>query len=341
MFDCCSAGDECSFDGDIEVNKAIPKEYASLGSPDALCSKCGARMWKEERVNKNVTKGAPIFSTCCKKGEVKLPPSPPTPAYLLDLYNCNARGPAFERNIRLYNSMFAFTSSGGHVDHSINNGRGPYVYRLNGQNHHVFGQLIPDNGEDPKFCQLYIYDTGNEVNNRLRWVNVADNQEVDEDVVQGLIQMLDQTNELVHKFRMARDRWEKDHMVDLKVELKVCRAQSGRKNHISSSDEVAGILVGSTDNTTPDRDIIIHKKFGGLQRISYIHPKLMSLQYPLLFPCGEDGYDDKIRFQSAEKNSRKDCDMISLKDYYCYRFQVRPNEGNYMSYIGNYVYVIC
>ena len=98
-----------------------------------------------------------------------LPPTPPTPAYLMHLYSDKECGPEFNRSIRLYNAMFAFTSSGGNVDHSINNGRGPYIYRLNGQNHHVFGQLIPDDGKEPAYCQLYIYDTTNEVNNRLRW----------------------------------------------------------------------------------------------------------------------------------------------------------------------------
>ena len=86
-------------------------------------------------------------------------------------------------------------------------------------------------------------------------------------------------------------------------------------------------MVGNSDNTTPDRDIIVEQKFGGLKRISYINPKLMALQYPLLFPNGEDGYHDRIPFQSADKNAPKDSDMISMKDYYAYRFQVRANEG--------------
>lgn len=59
----------------------------------------------------------------------------------------------------MYNAIFAFTSSGGIQDNSVNNFGGPYVYRLNGHNHHVFGSLIPDDGDTPKFCQLYIYDT--------------------------------------------------------------------------------------------------------------------------------------------------------------------------------------
>ena len=314
-------------ESEFDTIRALQEEYVSLGSPESICPKCNARLWKEERTNKKVTKGSPIFSICCKKGDVSLPPTPPTPDYLLDLYTNKETAGYFQRSIRLYNAMFAFTSTGGNVDHSINNGRGPYVYRLNGQNHHVFGQLIPDDGQPPKYCQLYIYDTANEVNNRLRWVNVEDQKTVDKNVIEGLISMLDETNELVGKFRMARDRFEQADFIDLKVELKVCRSQSGRENHISSSDEVAGIMVGNSDNTTPDRDIIVEQKFGGLKRISYINPKLMALQYPLLFPNGEDGYHDRIPFQSADKNAPKDSDMISMKDYYAYRFQVRANEG--------------
>ena len=303
--------------------KFVPEEYATLGGPSRVCSNCKAQMWHEERVNKNVTKGTPLFSICCRKGEVKLPEPQPTPSYLHDLYNDSARGSHFKRSIRMYNAMFAYTSAGGNVDHAINRGRGPYIYRLNGQNHHVFGSLIPDDGDTPKFCQLYIYDTANEVNNRLRWVKVSDEQPIDAQVVEGLIKMLDDTNELVKKFRTARDRWENKDIYDLIVELKISRAQNGRENHISASDEVAGIMVGSTSNTTPDRDIIIEPKFGKLQRVSYIHPKFMALQYPLLFPNGEDGYNNRIPFASADLENLKERDFISMKDYYAYRFQVR------------------
>nr|XP_017246311.1 PREDICTED: uncharacterized protein LOC108217910 isoform X2 [Daucus carota subsp. sativus] len=122
----------------LKASKVIPKEYVSLGSPECICSKCNARLWKVERTNKNVTKGILLFSICCKKGDLRLPPTPPTPEYLLQLYNNKETAADFQRSIWLYNIMFSFTSTGGNVDNSIHNGRGPYIYRLNGQNHHVF-----------------------------------------------------------------------------------------------------------------------------------------------------------------------------------------------------------
>lgn len=284
-------------------------------------------MWKEERTNKNVTKGMPEFSLCCAKGQIQLPKEKPTPSYLWELLNDPTKGTKFKDGIRLYNSLFAFTSTGGRVDHSINCGGAPYIYRLNGQNHHLFGSLIPDDGKDPKFCQLYIYDTENEVSNRMKWINVHDGQVVHAEIVEGLMKMLDETNDLVKEFRTHRDRFEEKEVTELKITLKISRVESGRENHITPADDVAAIMAGDLEANYGYRDIVIHSHEEGLQRISDIHPKLMALQYPLLFPHGDDGFHINLCFGSSEKKSRKKRSLISQKDYYSYKFMVRLNEG--------------
>ena len=63
--------------------------------------------------------------------------------------------------------MFSFTSLGGEIDHSINNGRGPFVFRMSGENYHRIGDIVPEPGQALKFSQLYIIDTLNEIKNRL------------------------------------------------------------------------------------------------------------------------------------------------------------------------------
>ncbi|KAK1369262.1 hypothetical protein POM88_035354 [Heracleum sosnowskyi] len=73
----------------------IPEDYATLGAPSVKCTQCNALMWKEEGVNKNVTKGTPIFSFCCKKGDVKLANALAIPPYLLQLYNDEVGGSWF------------------------------------------------------------------------------------------------------------------------------------------------------------------------------------------------------------------------------------------------------
>ncbi|KAF7812271.1 uncharacterized protein G2W53_033247 [Senna tora] len=73
----------------------------------------------------------------------------------------------FIRRIQTYNNMFALTSMGGKIDNSTNDGEGPYMFRLHGQNMHLMGGLLPEDDESPRFSQLYIYDTDNEVSNRM------------------------------------------------------------------------------------------------------------------------------------------------------------------------------
>lgn len=62
--------------------------------------------------------------------------------------------------------LFAFTSLGGQVNKCIPTGRGPMMFQIHGQNYHLMGSLRPEEGDYPKFSQLYIVDTENEVENR-------------------------------------------------------------------------------------------------------------------------------------------------------------------------------
>ena len=86
------------------------------------------------------------------------------------MYSGDEKSKHFLKNIRSYNAMFGFTSMGDKIDNSLNNGKSPPTFRLHGQNYHLIGSLMPLDGEKPKFAQLYIYDTDNEVNNRVESV---------------------------------------------------------------------------------------------------------------------------------------------------------------------------
>ena len=57
--------------------------------------------------------------------------------------------------------------TGGKVDNSVNDWRNPYIFRLYGQNHHKIGTLLPANGQNPQYAQLYFYDIENEVKYRM------------------------------------------------------------------------------------------------------------------------------------------------------------------------------
>jgi len=57
--------------------------------------------------------------------------------------------------------MFSFTSIGGNVQSSIDDGYEPPQFILHGQNYHRIGNLLLDSGSSPMFAQLYIYGTQN------------------------------------------------------------------------------------------------------------------------------------------------------------------------------------
>ena len=144
----------------------------NFGKPTQTCESCGAILWYEERNVKSRRPSQPKFSLCCLEGLIYLPLLKHAPPVLEELLNYD--GPSFMHfhdNCWRYNAMFAITSMGGKVNKTVNDGNGAYVFRLNGQNHHLIGSLLPVEGSEPKFAQLYIFDTKNEVQHRIRSIS--------------------------------------------------------------------------------------------------------------------------------------------------------------------------
>lgn len=142
----------------------------------------------------------PTFSICCAGGQIKLPAVKQPPPYLASLLFGHSRH--FRDSSKVYNSMFSFTSLGGNVDKLINkNGRAPFCFKLGGQNHHQMGSLIPIEGRRPQFCQLYFYDTDNEVNNRMSAFRSNNGKDCARpEIVENLIKMFDDVNHLAKTF---------------------------------------------------------------------------------------------------------------------------------------------
>jgi hypothetical protein len=154
--------------------------------------------------------GRVIYNSCCRGGKVVIPPfrEPPEPIASLGRFDGDANCRQFIKNIRQYNCLFAFTSMGANIDRSMNNGRGPPVFKVSGQVHHRIGPLLPANGNSPKFLQLYIYDTTNEVKNRFCALHPDErsSESLDPKIAERLVKMLDDHNPLARQFRLARDR---------------------------------------------------------------------------------------------------------------------------------------
>ena len=241
----------------------------NFGKPTQTCESCGAILWYEERNVKSRRPSQPKFSLCCSEGLIYLPLLKHAPPVLEELLNYD--GPSFVHfhdNRRRYNAMFAMTSMGGKVDRTVNDGNGAYVFRLNGQNHHLIGSLLPVEGSKPKFAQLYIFDTENEVQHRIRSISSdKENDGIDPEIVNSLIHMLDENNALVKVFRMARDHYTECNTADVRLRLINCRTNRSSQYNLPTTSEVAGLIVNDFDPNNGYRDIIVQDRDHGLRRI--------------------------------------------------------------------------
>ncbi|GKA91867.1 hypothetical protein Tco_0813792 [Tanacetum coccineum] len=202
-------------------------------------------MWYEEREEKSKTSVNLTFSLCCKGGKVLLPRFHDTPPLLNRLLSHDQPSTAKLRDqIRVYNSMFSFTSFRAKIDNSINTGRAPYTFRINEQNYHQMGSLPPEVGMPPKFAQLYFLT--------LRMSSVA------------------------QAFRMARDLCNTHSSADFRLRLHSERKTTWQYNAPTVS-EVAAIIINDFGDAHPTQDIVVDRKDTGPQRVSELHPSYMAL----------------------------------------------------------------
>ncbi|XP_057428026.1 uncharacterized protein LOC130721279 isoform X1 [Lotus japonicus] len=296
-----------------------------------ICKFCGAMLWDLERAEKAKSTLDPDFSICCSKGKISIPYLKDPPELLLRLLTNNEpRSRNFLDNIRLYNSMFAFTSIGGKVVTNINDGHGPPQFVISGQNYHRIGSLLPEEGHSPKFAQLYIYDTKNEVENRLKHFRSGDgNSNIDPELVSDLIKMVDEFNRLAKLFRRVRDYVEDGHADNVALRLFRNCSVDPKTYNLPSVDEVAALIVGDFDSSDCGRDIILRTTHGQFQRIYENHTSFLPLQYPLLFPHGEKGYSEDIDFANLHNvNTDPRRDHISLREWVVFRLFERKFECN-------------
>lgn len=287
-------------------------------------------MWYEERAEKPNRPKKPKFSLCCQQGKVKLQLLQEPPQILKNLLSYEGCGQSvkFREKIRAYNSIFAFTSMGAKIDNSVNLRPGPYVFKISGQNYHRIGGLIPTEGRQPKFSQLYVHDTENEVQNRLRSLKNGEiDQTLDEIIIQSLKEMLDMHNPIAQVFRMARDRLAESNNTHIQIRLIGMRAGETRQYNRPTSSEVAALIVGDVGQSDGRRDIVIEHKTNGLQRITELHPLFMAMQYPLIFPYGEDGFHLDISYSHNNGRRKTKRDKLTMREYYAYRIQQRKLEG--------------
>ncbi|KAH1229073.1 ATP-dependent DNA helicase PIF4 [Glycine max] len=136
--------------------------------------------------------------------------------------------------------------------------KGPVIYKIHGQACHLIGSLLPMPQKPPKFAQLYIYDTKNEIQNKI--------------------------------------------------------------------GAVVAVIVGDASQPI-NQDIILEKQSGHLQRINELHLSYLGLQYPPLFPYGEDGYHSDIKHGDMDDSHQRNRYILTIREFLCFRLQSKKDKA--------------
>ena len=276
------------------INPAITTSFiGNLFDQTNQCKHCKAFRYKTER------------NFCCSQGDVIVPSIPEPPEALEVLYGKKA----FTDNLRAYNNILAMTSIGCNTPGEM---MGPN-FKILGKVYHQLGSLIPSEGEDPKFLQLYFYDTDEAQARRLKIM-----PKWNENILKTLTQIIEENNNYIKSFKTALELVKDSSELSLVLvadKNKIPVGEHSRRFNLPQGSEVAAIMPGEGEG---ELEVIVRDKDNKLSRISRIHRSYDPLSYVVFDPYGTDGFH--IGLKRVKNTSRN----VSLSDFYSYRIQVRP-----------------
>lgn len=186
------------------------------------------------------------------------------------------------------------------------------TFKVQGQVYHLLGSFLPANKEEPKFLQIYF------LSDEKSDVRCKTNPVLNPTIVKDLQIILHQNNKYIKSFKTAIECQPTDNFsVVIQADTKSANAHKGRFK-APTVNEVAVLIDGQNFEK---RDIVLKTRDSRLQRIAETHRAYDSLQYPLLFLKGEDGYNFFLK--QADGNKK-----ISAMNFYAYRVMIRKNEFN-------------
>ncbi|XP_019157990.1 PREDICTED: uncharacterized protein LOC109154712 [Ipomoea nil] len=131
---------------------------------------------------------------------------------------------------------------------------------------------------------------------------------------------------------MAKAEIDSNPGIEIKMRLIGKRTKDARTYNLPTTSEVAALIVGDLDPNMGQRDILVESKSGLLKRISELSPSYLPLQYPVLFPYGEDGYREDIQFANRGSNNNNARHRISQREYFAYTLHERLIETSSILY---------
>ncbi|PWZ10632.1 ATP-dependent DNA helicase PIF1 [Zea mays] len=282
---------------------------------------------------------------CCRGGKVELAPldTPPQLRRLWDSADSDAKH--FRDNIRFFNGHFSFTSLYCCLDSMTTNVRdsGIYTFRAQGMMYHNIKSFGKEGGSEHKHLELYFYDDDPSLEHRYRKCREEQLQK-DKDVIKQIVGILHGNPYSEH----LRSMGHVENLDDYHIALNLDQTLNQKTYNTPLTSEVAAIWIeGSERRGQFSKSVMLHGKDRSSHGIRSYHGCYDALSYPLFFPKGELGWhanipkvgvsmDEVDAYRATHRaNNSNDEDAespthlcVSVRDYYCYKFQIRPGVFN-------------
>ena len=273
-----------------------------------ICQHCNAKHWTAERIKEHPsTVSNPLFSTCCNRGDVKIPLMQPLPSLLQELYYRNSElASHFRIHIRKYNSALAFVSLKYEADQRIMGGL--QSFQIHGALYHLTGPLEYPIHMQPRFAQIFLYDP----QDAIIQLQVRSNGrplpgKIDIQLLQQLLEMLHQCNPFITIYRTVHEHMQQaimgqtleevEILLNARMQLIVAEGADKRRYNIPIANEVA-IIIPDEYDLAGHRDIILAcRNTERYDIISTGHAAYIPLHYVLLFPHGDHGWHWALTLQ--------------------------------------------
>ncbi|CEP09023.1 hypothetical protein, partial, partial [Parasitella parasitica] len=202
-------------------------------------------------------------------------------------------------------------------------------------------ELIPNENniiQQPRFARIYIFDSANELQNRM---NVAGNLDVSAHTMQSLQNMMHDVNSFVDLFKFMEEiNAEQPGVIrDIRMLLRAESSPDARRYNAPTADEIGVLVVGCEDESIIlpcNRDIVLRLKGdvegGCLHLINELHQFYDTLQYMLMFPLGNPGWNINVRKHDTSamevggpttNGTDRNRAEVSIMQYYSFRLMIR------------------
>ena len=287
----------------------------TLGQMDTVCNPCKARKFKNETP-----------SLCCNSGKVDLPIFPTPPDLIQNLLTKQTNEAIiFRENSRSFNNALALSSIIVN-ERKFANGYNPSVI-FEGKVTQLYGPLLPENGEEPKFAQLYVHDPSTEHTMRVQNMSLPTtlskkNVEIITETVKKLQILLREINPFVKDFLHICEIPD-ENLKHGKIVLTCNKSDLPKDAHERRYNQQTSLSEVSILTNSVPGDLVLRKRGGGLQQIYDLHPDAQPLHFVLLFPYGTPGYSAFLRHKDSSKR-------VSPREFFAFHLNMRNAKADFL-----------